>query len=277
MLIVQISDLHYLRKGVLSFGKVDTHGHMERAIDAIKALTPSPDVVLITGDLTNDGDLRTYQVLAEMLGELRLPICPIPGNHDDRQLIRAVFPEVQALSADGPLRYAIEDFPVRIVALDSSVDSKPYGRLGEHQLAWLAATLEAEPQRPTLVMLHHPPFRTGIGHMDRSMLRDAGALAAVVRQHPQIERVLCGHVHRAVQTRFAGTIAQIGPGTAHQVKLTLGAVRGPWTMEPPGFLIHRWSAQDGLVSHQLPIGDFSPEGGFGDAHAGSPAGDSPES
>ncbi|MEZ5932563.1 MAG: phosphodiesterase [Alphaproteobacteria bacterium] len=277
MLIVQISDLHYLRKGVLSFGKVDTHGHMERALAAIKALTPAPDMVLISGDLTNDGDLGTYRVLADMLSELGLPIYPIPGNHDDRELIRAAFPMIQALSAEGPLCYALEPFPVRIIALDSSVDGKPYGRLGEEQLDWLSRTLEADRQKPTLVMLHHPPFRTGIGHMDWSMLRDSDALAALARQHPQIERVLCGHVHRAVQTRFAGTIAQIGPGTAHQVKLVLGEGRGPWTMEPPGFLLHRWSEEDGLISHQVSIGDFSPEGSFGDAHTGAPLDESSKS
>ena len=122
-------------------------------------------------------------------------------------------------------------------------------------------------------MLHHPPFRTGIGHMDWSMLRDSEALGSVIRRHPQVERVLCGHVHRAVQTRFAGTIAQIPPGTAHQVKLTLGAGRGPWAMEPPGFLLHRWCAEDGLVTHEVPIGSFGPEGGFRDPHAGEPEGE----
>ena len=270
MLIAHISDLHFLRDGVLSFGKVDTHGHLRRCIDAIKAFKPAPDAILITGDLTNDGDLPTYRALAGMLGELDQPFYPIPGNHDDRDLIRAVFPEIQALSPDGSLCYAIEDFPVRLIALDSSVDGKPYGRLGERQLAWLAATLDAERQKPTLVMVHHPPFKTGIGHMDWSMLRDSNALAGVIAKRPQVERVLCGHVHRAVQKRFAGTVAQIGPGVAHQVKLVLGEGKGPWNMEPPGFLLHAWDQGEGLVSHQVSIGDFSPEGGFGDAHEGTP-------
>ncbi len=270
MLIIQISDLHFLRKGVLSFGVVDTHGHLERCITAIRAFRPKPDVVLISGDLTNDGDLLAYQALAAMLGELEQPCFPVPGNHDDRELIRAAFPEIAALSANGPLHYTVENWPLRILALDSSVDGKPYGRLGEEQLDWLAAALDESRDRPTLIMLHHPPFKTGIGHMDWSRLRDADALAAVVKEHPQVERVLCGHVHRAVQTRFAGTIAQIGPGTAHQVKLTLDEGRGPWNMEPPGFLLHRWTADHGLVTHQLSVGDFGPEGAFGDPHDGEP-------
>ena len=102
------------------------------------------------------------------------------------------------------------------------------------------------------------------------MLRDADALAAVISDHPQVERVLCGHVHRAVQMQFAGTLAQIAPGIAHQVKLMLGEARGPWVKEPPGFLLHCWNAEDGLVTHQAQIGDFGQEGGFGDPHVGQP-------
>lgn len=270
MLIVQISDMHFLRKGVLSFGKVDTHQHMEHTIAAIKALDPAPDIVLISGDLTNDGDLPAFQALAEMLDELGLPIYPVPGNHDDRELIRAAFPGINALSEDGPLHYAIEDWPVRILALDSSVDGKPYGQLGEGQLDWLRAALDRDRNKPTLVMLHHPPFKTGIEHMDWSMLRDADDLAAIIGEHDQVERVLAGHVHRAVQTRFAGTIAQIAPGTAHHVKLALGAGRGGWAMEPPGFLLHVWNKDQSLITHQIPIGTFAPEGNFNDPHSGTP-------
>lgn len=272
MLIAQISDLHFLKKGVLSFGKVDTYGHLERCIDEIQSLQPSPDVVLITGDLTNDGDLSTYRALAEMLTRFDQPCYLIPGNHDDRDLIRDAFPGMRALKPKGPLCYAIEDFPTRIIALDSSVDKKPYGRLGSEQLAWLDETLSLDRKKPALVMLHHPPFKTGIGHMDWSMLRDAEELAAVIERHPTVERVLSGHVHRAIQRRFAGTLAQIAPGVAHQVKLVLGGGEGPWIMEPPGFLLHCWSEESGLVTHQIPIGNFA-EGAFSDPHEEAPIND----
>ncbi len=266
MIFVQISDIHYLKQGTLSFGKVDTHACLERCLEQIQKLDPKPDAVLVTGDLTNDGDLLACQALADMLAALKLPVYPIPGNHDDRGLIRQAFPMVAVLSPEGPLCYAIDHFPVRLLALDSSVDGKPYGRLGEAQLAWLSERLGEDSNKPAVVMLHHPPFKTGIGHMDWSMLRDSDALAGIIQNHPQVERVLCGHVHRAVQTRFAGTIAQIAPGVAHQVKLILGEGRGPWNSEPPGFLLHVWEEELGLVTHQLPIGEFGPEGGFGDPH-----------
>jgi len=268
MLFVQISDLHYLRRGVLSFGEVDTHACLERCVAQIKSMRPQPDAVLITGDLTNDGDLEAYQALADLLAELDLPLYPIPGNHDDRELIRKAFPSIASLSPDGPLCYVIEDYPVRILALDSSVDNDARGYLGALQLDWLDTKLAEKTNQPTMVMLHHPPFKTGIGHMDYSMLGDAEDLASLIREHHHVERVLCGHVHRAVQTRFAGTLAQIPPGIAHQVKLVLGHERGPWNSEPPGYLLHYWQAEAGLITHQVPIGNYEPEGRFDQPHTG---------
>lgn len=265
MLIAQISDPHFLPKGTLAFGKVDVAGHLERAIRHLEQLEPAPDVVLMTGDLTNDGDLATYREMAGMLATLAAPCYPLTGNHDDRALMREVFAGLGCLPAEGPLHYVIDRFPVRLIALDTLVEGEAWGLLGEAQLAWLDARLAEAPAKPTLVALHHPPFATGIGHMDWSMLRDAAGLARVIERHPQVERVLCGHVHRSVQRRFAGTIAQIAPGVAHQIRLTLGPERGPWICEPPGMLLHHWDGQD-LVSHVSMIGDYGPTGRFNDPH-----------
>ena len=159
---------------------------------------------------------------------------------------------------------------MRLIALDTLVEGEPWGRLGPEQLAWLDARLGEVPDRPTLVALHHPPFRTGIGHLDRSMLRDADALAAVIGRHGHVERVVCGHVHRAIQCRFAGTLAQSAPSCAHQTELVLGEAPATWICEPPAVLLHWWDPAGGLVSHVSMIGDFGPTGRFSDPHAIAP-------
>jgi 3',5'-cyclic AMP phosphodiesterase CpdA len=269
MLIAQISDLHFLPKGTLAFGRIDVARCLERAIDHLNALQPRPDAVLITGDLTNDGDAAVWADLVTVLGRLEAPLYPLPGNHDDRDLMRAAFAQLELFPAEGPLRFDVGLGPVRLVGLDSLIPGDPAGRLGHQQLAWLDARLGEAPNRPTLVALHHPPFRTGIDHMDTMMLEDGDALAEVLGRHGQVERVLCGHVHRAVQCRFAGTIAQIAPGTAHAVQLTLAGAPSRWVMEPPGVLLHEWRDGRRLVSHLDFIGDFQ-VGRFGDQHAPAP-------
>jgi 3',5'-cyclic AMP phosphodiesterase CpdA len=263
MLIAQISDLHFLPEGTLAFGRVDVAGCLERAIDHLNALRPRPDAVLITGDLTNDGDAAVWAELMPALGRLEAPLWPLPGNHDDRELMRAACARLGRFPDQGPLCFAADLGPLRLIGLDSLVPGDPAGRLGPEQLAWLDARLGEAPDTPAMVALHHPPFATGIDHMDAMMLEDAGALAEVIGRHPQVARVLCGHVHRTVQCRFAGTLGLIAPGTAHAVQLALAGEPSRWIMEPPGVLMHEWRDGRGLVSHVDFIGAFE-VGRFGD-------------
>jgi 3',5'-cyclic-AMP phosphodiesterase len=271
MLIAQMSDLHFLPKGILAFGQVDVAGHLERAVAHVNGLVPLPDLVVITGDLTSDGDEEVYAALVAQLAALRPPYVPLVGNHDPRELLRRAFDFLDCIPSRGRICYTIDELPVRLVALDSLVERRPYGTLGEEQLAWLDKRLTERPKKPTLVALHHPPFRTGIGHMDHSMLRDGDELAAVIARHPQVERVICGHVHRPVTQRFAGTIAEIAPGIAHQTQLILGEERGPWICEPPAMLLHYWNGSR-IVSHQSVIGSYGPTGRFSAPHQAAPGG-----
>ena len=270
MLIAQISDLHFLPRGTLAFGRVDVAGCLERAIDHLNALEPRPDAVLITGDLTNDGDGAVWAALMEALGRVQAPVYPLPGNHDDRELMRQACAPLGLFADDGPLCFVADLGPLRLIGLDSLIPGDPAGRLGPEQLRWLEARLGEAQEQPILVALHHPPFRTGIDHMDAMMLEDAEALAAVIGRHPQVARVLCGHVHRMVQCRFAGTLGLIAPGTAHAVQLTLTGEPSRWIMEPPGMLLHEWRTGRGLISHLDFIGRYQ-VGGFGDPHTHAPA------
>ena len=105
--------------------------------------------------------------------------------------------------------------------------------------------------------MHHPPFFTGISHMDAIGLEDADAFATVVSRHRQIERILCGHVHRPIQTLVGGRLAMSAPSPAHQVALDLTpAAPSRFILEPPGYLLHLWQPTKGLVSHLVMIGDF---------------------
>jgi 3',5'-cyclic-AMP phosphodiesterase len=270
MLLAQISDLHFLPKGTLAFGAVDTAGCLERAIAHLNALEPAPEAVLISGDLTNDGDAGVWEALTETLGGLQAPVCAVPGNHDGRELMRRAFAPLELFMDEGPLCFALDLGPLRLIGLDSLIEGEPSGRLGPEQLAWLDRRLSDAPGKPALVALHHPPFRTGIDHMDAMMLEDGAALAEVIGRHPQVERVLCGHVHRAVQCRWAGTIAQICPNVAHAVQLTLAGAPARWVLEPPAVLLHEWRDGRGLVSHVDFIGAFQ-AGAFSDQHSQSGA------
>ncbi len=255
MIIAQITDLHACAPGRFCNHVVDTNGLLEAAVDALLALLPLPDVVLATGDLAESGTAEEYAVLRAALARLPMPVYLIPGNHDRREGLRAAFADAPYWPAGERLCYVVDHHPVRLIALDTLVPGSGEGELGAAQLDWLAARLADAPRRPTVIFMHHPPFATGIGHMDRINCRDGAALAAIVVRHPQVERVLCGHHHRPIQTRFAGTIGSVAPSTAHQMLLDLrDGAPAAFTLEPPGLHVHRWAEDTGVITHQATIG-----------------------
>lgn len=257
MLLAQITDLHISEPDTLIDRLYRTADHLERAVRHLLALDPRPDAVVITGDLVEGGREAEYARLVEILRPLPMPVYVVPGNHDDREGLRRAFGARGYLPERGFLCYAVDAGPLRLVALDTHVPGSPGGRLCAERLAWLDARLAEAPDRPTIVLQHHPPFHTGMSRMDEMNLDGRDAEAAIVARHGQVERVLCGHLHRPIVRRFAGTVASTCPSTAHQVDLDLRE-RGHLALvrEPPACALHLWSQETGLVSHTSYVGDY---------------------
>lgn len=259
MLIAQITDFHIKARGKIAYRVVDTASCLAAAVAAVAALDPAPDIVVGTGDLTDFGRPEEYALLRELLAPLDKPVYLIPGNHDEREAMRRAFRCDGYLPASGFLNYTIEDQPVRLVALDTVIPGASGGRLCDERLQWLDRTLAAAPDRPTLIIMHHQPFATGIAHMDRIGCDGADKFAELLARHAQVERVLCGHLHRSIQARVGGhAIVSTAPSTAHQVALDLSP-NGPsvFVMEPPGYQLHLWRPEGGMVSHTAVIGDYA--------------------
>jgi len=259
MLICQLTDLHVCAVGVPCNRVSETNMLTTRAFRAVAAMKPAPDVVVITGDLTESGMPAEYANLAGLIRQhLTMPVYVIPGNHDRRDNFRRDLGFLPGVTADPVyVQYAVEDYPVRLVMLDTVVFGFGHGELRAEQLAWLDRTLAAVPDKPTMIGMHHPPFLCGIAHMDRIFLRDAEAFAAVIARHPQVRRIICGHHHRPIFTHVAHAIASISPSVAHQVELCLDpADKGAFNFEPAAFHLHRWTPADGIVTHMAYVESF---------------------
>lgn len=258
MLIAQISDCHIVEPARLFGDQVDSAAGLRAAIGAIGALDRRPDVVLATGDLVNDGTSAQYDHLEEILGGLDIPVIPVAGNHDDRTELRRRFDGVvpPGEPAD-PTCFTIDDHEVRLVILDTTIPGRHDGRVGSGQLAWLDDQLGSAPERPTIVVQHHPPFVTGLRWMDAHCgFADGDAEAVVLARHTHVEGVVCGHLHRSIQRRFANTIAMVCPSTAAPLDLDLGDGPVGYSTEPTGFLLHEWRPAIGLTSHVVSIGRY---------------------
>jgi 3',5'-cyclic-AMP phosphodiesterase len=244
MLIVQISDLHVAETDASVRRFVDTNANLARAIAYIGAMQPRPDLVVATGDLCDNGLAGEYRLLRELLDRFEMPVYVIPGNHDEIAPLVAALDNHTYLPRDGgSLQYAVEG-DVRIVAVDTTRPGHHEGWFDADRARWLDDTLAAAPSTPTLVMMHHPPFDTGIWWMDRSHIRGVEAFEGVVRRHPQVRQVIAGHIHRSIQTAWGETIVSVAPSTAHQVGLELTPEAEPvLTAEPPMFTLMDWTGE----------------------------------
>ncbi|MCX7273455.1 MAG: phosphodiesterase [Burkholderiales bacterium] len=260
-LIAQLSDPHIREPGRVAYGRVNTADYLARAVRTLIALPQQPDAVVITGDLVDFGRRAEYEHLAALLAPIRQPVYLMPGNHDDPAMMRACFaddPWLAAPMAGGFLQYSVRIGAIRLLTLDTTVPGQSHGELCDVRLDWLERELAACAGEPVIVAMHHPPFTTLIGHMDAIGLRSGHErLRRLVAAHDNIERIICGHLHRAIDVRFAGTIASTSPAPAHQVCLDLSPqAASAFAMEPPGFRLHAYTPATGVVTHLAAIGEF---------------------
>jgi 3',5'-cyclic AMP phosphodiesterase CpdA len=257
-LLVQLSDTHIREPGRLAYGRLDTAPYLRQAVNAIRNLPQKPTAIVMTGDLTDFGRAAEYEHLRTLLSPLAIPIYLLPGNHDDRQQMRSSFPDHAYLGTDGFVQYSVSIGELQLITLDTVVPNESKGSLCEKRLAWLSIELDKNKNRPVVVAMHHPPFKTLIGHMDDiGLMNGAPELEALVKQYSNVQRVICGHLHRSIQVNFGSAIALTVPSPAHQVCLDLSPdAKSAWVLEPPGFGIHTLPRDGRMVSHTAYCGAF---------------------
>ncbi len=267
MLIAQLSDIHI---GFDPEGGRDELNlvRLRQVTARLRNLPQPPDMLVLSGDLTEHGDAQSFADLVEDLGEWPIPVLPMVGNHDTREELLRAFPDCP--SEDGFIHYAVEQDGLRIVVLDTFEPGRHGGAFCPDRAQWLAARLAAHPNTPTLVLMHHPPIVSGIDWMDPApdeawITRFADAIAG----HDQIRAIHCGHLHRTTHASFRGVPLGIAPSVAPPVALDLRPIspdapdgRTLITDEPPGYALHRWDGESLVTLYEF-VGDWGEVASYG--------------
>jgi 3',5'-cyclic AMP phosphodiesterase CpdA len=267
MLIAQITDVH------LGFepGNPDelNRRRLDETLRTLAELSPRPDLLLISGDLADAGDDdSSYTNLKEAITVLPFPVFLAVGNHDGRDAFRRHFPEVPF--ADDYAQYAIDEHPLRILILDTLDEGRHGGQFCERRAAWLRERLTEQPDRPTLIVLHHPPVESGLSWMtENPEAAWVKRLEEIVSGARNVVALVAGHLHRPIVTGFAGTTLIVCPSTAPQVALDLGTIdpeapddRPMIVADPPGFALHLWTGRS-LLTHFATAGEHEVLARFG--------------
>jgi 3',5'-cyclic AMP phosphodiesterase CpdA len=260
MLIAQVTDCH------VGFDLADAQEDNVRRLRAVLDLLAHgpnrPDLVLLSGDLTNHGESESYARLAALLADYDLWFHFMVGNHDERSAFRAAFPE--APDHEGFVQYELPLPGLRLIALDTIDPGHHGGAFCAERAAWLSAKLDSDPVTPVLIAMHHPPIVSGIDWMDGTGNEAwIARFTAVIEARPQVRAIVAGHLHRAIHTMVAGVPLTVCPASAPAVALDLTLAdpdlpdgRAMVVDEPAGYALHRW---DGTRLITL-IGAASAEG-----------------
>ena len=237
-LIAHLSDPHV----GATWTDEDPADRLEAVVEAVRPY--APDAVVVTGDIADHAYPREYGLARELLEQLGAPVYALPGNHDDRAELRAAF----EIPGDGPVQYAVDLGPLRLVALDTTRPGEDGGELDAARIEWLDGALNG---RPTVVALHHAPLALGIPPWDAIGIPavQRAALAEVLERHPRVEAVVGGHIHRAVTGELGGRVVISVPSTYVQARLDFDAdAIHVDSDEPAAFALHTF-ADGRLVSH----------------------------
>jgi 3',5'-cyclic AMP phosphodiesterase CpdA len=214
---LQLTDLHVVPDADLVSGVLDTRMLVSSAVDTLlermSALDPI-DAVLVSGDISDDGSAESYEIARSQLDRLGLPLLVVPGNHDRREPMRTAFSDLATMPARGLIDWVTTVGDTTVIGLDTLVEGQGGGELRESSLTLLAQTLPSlASERSVIVMMHHPPMRTGIQFMDAIGLGNLSALEQSLTAAPKDTLILSGHVHGVHHGRIAGCSIITAPST----------------------------------------------------------------
>lgn len=257
MLIAQITDSHIVAEGKhwLSEPLTQIHQRLARVISRINTLTQRPDVIVMTGDATEDGAEESYRYFKELLKPLEIPIYIIPGNHDRRELMRKAFSDSSYMPSNGYIQYAIENHAVRLIGLDTLVEGEDFGCICGERFDWLEKTFDQEREKPTLIFMHHPPVKVGVRLFDQMTCKVPEGFEGLVRKRHNLIGLIAGHYHHLCVSTYAGKPCFLAPSIApvhifaHPQDDHVTALE----LEEPCITLHHWQGGSIMTSHVIRV------------------------
>jgi len=262
-LIAHISDLHIQPDFGFVHDLVDTHSATLGVIKHINALDQKPGMVVVSGDLTHGAGMNATQNVKSLLSKLTVPYLVCLGNHDNRQDFLDVFGyprNWESIKRCIDIKYVNG---LRFLVLDTVVDDPRSSGISELQLHWLEEQFAADSYSPTFIVMHHPPFETGIKWLDSMGLAyGREAFASLVRSNACVKAILSGHLHRPMFARWCGIDAYAAPSVMNQIDMEFKKSDHPndeyslVITSPPGYALYTYDEMSGLSARTVFLGQY---------------------
>lgn len=241
MLIAQISDTHIAEPDPGEPHTLERISMLQDFVTSIGEMSVKPDLILHTGDISQDGKPEEYDIVKSMLGSIDIPVFFALGNRDlAANLVQGLKGFVQTKLVDDFLIYSIDSFPVRLIAMDTQKRNSRIGTACSARLRILEDLLDQKPDIPTALFMHHPPFEVPTSkypfQFDDPVLADA--FLQLIARYKQVVHLFCGHMHREFSVKLPNCNASVAPSLSPSNRL--GDYKAAWK-ERPLFQLHRWN------------------------------------
>lgn len=259
---MHLSDTHLLAEGSKLGGRYDVSALLDAVAARIRRMQPTPDAIVVTGDLTDLGEPGAYRslraVLEPLAAELGAALIWVVGNHDERPALREHL--LDEAPSEEPVIGVWDLDGLRLIALDSSVPGWHHGNLDPDQLDWLRAELAVAAPLGTLLALHHPPLPSHIPFFDILELQNQDAFAEAIRG-TDVRGILAGHLHYAMSGTFSGVPVSVAAATCYTMDLALPPEKVNGMDAGQGFnLVHVW--EDTITHTVVPLAGAEPADTF---------------
>ena len=218
--IVQLTDLHLYEDPEARFYEIPTRELLEEVVAHVQEHAGTVDHLVVTGDHTNDDLAVTYEAVREILQPWRDRCWFVPGNHEDRAILRASFPDRIGGEGAERITFSFSAGDSLCIGLDTHVPGKVPGHVGADQITWVGAQLEEHDPAMAVLFMHHPPILLGLAWMDRLGLAGREQLQDLILRDSRIRLVCCGHVHHESSHRVGAADVVTTPSTGLQFSPT---------------------------------------------------------
>ncbi|WP_299002288.1 3',5'-cyclic-AMP phosphodiesterase [uncultured Shewanella sp.] len=215
--LVQITDPHLFADPDAQLLGVNTAQSLKAVLDTLLATAYPADLMLVTGDISQDYSDKSYHNFIQAIKPVGLPCHYLPGNHDDLRLMN--------LHMQGEKIYGHKCIDIghwQILMLNSTIKGSPGGEMSEFECEFIEQAIEAAPNKHVLLAMHHNPILVGCLWLDNHWMKNGDAFLARVSRFPQVKGLLWGHVHQTIEETYSGQFGNIKlmatPSTCIQFK-----------------------------------------------------------
>lgn len=207
---MQLTDTHLGKSTNDCLLGLNTHSSLNHVLDTLAEQSLEPDLLLATGDISNDGSMESYQRFADLTASVASQRLWLPGNHDHYDVMQSLQLD------DQPLKKSFSLGSWTIIMLNSQIPRQVGGSLNEQEFELLTSLLEEHCTQHILICMHHHPVEIGCAWLDEQRVNNGEGFFDLIDKHPQVKGVLWGHIHQTIDRERNGVKLMATPSTCIQ-------------------------------------------------------------